>query len=35
MNSIRILVADDHTLFRSGLRALFGSVPDTEVAGTR
>jgi DNA-binding NarL/FixJ family response regulator len=33
MNSIRILVADDHTLFRSGLRALFGSVPDTEVAG--
>ncbi len=33
MNPIRILVADDHTLFRSGLRALFGSVPDTEVAG--
>lgn len=33
MNPIRILVADDHTLFRSGLRALFSSVPDTEVAG--
>lgn len=33
MNPIRILVADDHALFRSGLRALFGSVPDTEVAG--
>jgi len=33
LNPIRILVADDHTLFRSGLRALFGSVPDTEVAG--
>ncbi len=33
MNPIRILVADDHALFRSGLRALFGSVPDTEVVG--
>ncbi len=33
MNPIRILVADDHTLFRDGLRALLGSVPDTEVAG--
>jgi DNA-binding NarL/FixJ family response regulator len=30
---IRILVADDHALFRDGLRALFLSVPDTEVAG--
>lgn len=33
MSPIRILVADDHTLFRSGLRALFGSVSDTEVVG--
>ncbi len=33
MNLIRILVADDHALFRDGLRALFLSVPDTEVAG--
>lgn len=33
MNPIRILVADDHALFRDGLRALFGSVPDTEVVG--
>jgi DNA-binding NarL/FixJ family response regulator len=30
---IRILVADDHTLFRDGLRALFNSLADTEVAG--
>ena len=33
MNPIRILIADDHALFRDGLRALFLSVPDTEVAG--
>lgn len=30
---IRILIADDHTLFRDGLRALLDSVPDTEVVG--
>jgi DNA-binding NarL/FixJ family response regulator len=30
---IRILVADDHTLFRDGLRALFNSVPDIEMVG--
>ncbi len=30
---IRILVADDHTLFREGLRALFASLPDLEVVG--
>jgi DNA-binding NarL/FixJ family response regulator len=30
---IRILVADDHALFRGGLGALFLSVPDTEVVG--
>ncbi len=33
MNTIRILVADDHALFREGLGALFLSVPDTEVVG--
>ena len=31
--AIRILIADDHTLFRDGLRALFGSLHDTEVVG--
>lgn len=30
---IRILIADDHTLFRDGLRSLFASIPDTEVVG--
>jgi len=33
MELIRILIADDHTLFRDGLRALFNSVPETEVVG--
>ena len=33
MNRVRILVADDHVLFREGLRALFGSVSDAEVVG--
>jgi DNA-binding NarL/FixJ family response regulator len=30
---IRILIADDHPLFRAGLRALLESVADTEVVG--
>jgi DNA-binding NarL/FixJ family response regulator len=30
---IRILIADDHTLFRDGLRALFESLPDTDLVG--
>lgn len=30
---IRLFVADDHTLFRDGLRALFASVPDMKVVG--
>jgi DNA-binding NarL/FixJ family response regulator len=30
---IRILIADDHPLFRAGLHALLESIPDTEVAG--
>jgi DNA-binding NarL/FixJ family response regulator len=30
---VRILIADDHTLFRDGLCALLGSIPDTEVVG--
>ncbi len=32
-SNIRIVVADDHALFRGGLDALFLSVPDTEVVG--
>ena len=30
---IRIVIADDHPLFRDGLRALLESVPATEVVG--
>jgi DNA-binding NarL/FixJ family response regulator len=30
---IRVLIADDHPLFRGGLRALLESVADTEVVG--
>lgn len=33
MPPLRVLIADDHPLFRSGLRALLGAVPDTTVAG--
>ncbi len=33
MEPLRVLIADDHPLFRSGLRALLGAVPDTAVAG--
>lgn len=33
MEPIRVLIADDHTLFRDGLRALLASVPDVEVVG--
>lgn len=32
-DQIRILIADDHTLFREGLKALFGSLADTAVVG--
>jgi two-component system response regulator NreC len=31
--TIRVLIADDHTLFRAGLRALFASEGDIEVVG--
>jgi YesN/AraC family two-component response regulator len=33
MDSIRILIADDHPLFRDGLHGLLDSVADTEVVG--
>ena len=32
-DAIRVLIADDHPLFRDGVRALFGSVPEMEVVG--
>ncbi|MBK9941580.1 MAG: response regulator transcription factor [Kouleothrix sp.] len=33
MIPIRILIADDHPVFRFGLRALLNAMPDTEVVG--
>jgi DNA-binding NarL/FixJ family response regulator len=33
MESIRVLIADDHPMFRDGLRALLASLPEAEVAG--
>jgi DNA-binding NarL/FixJ family response regulator len=33
MNAIRIVIADDHPVFRFGLRALLNAMPDTEVVG--
>ncbi len=32
-NRIRVLIADDHPLFRDGLRALLNSIPQTELVG--
>jgi DNA-binding NarL/FixJ family response regulator len=33
MERIRVLVADDHPIFRYGMRALISSDPDTELVG--
>lgn len=33
METIRVLIADDHPVFRDGLRALLDSLPDAEVVG--
>lgn len=33
MDPIRLLIADDHTLFRDGVRALLQSIPDFQVVG--
>jgi DNA-binding NarL/FixJ family response regulator len=33
MTPIRVLIADDHPLFRKGLRTLLESLPETAVAG--
>ena len=33
MDKVRILIADDHTIVRTGLTALLGTVPGLEVVG--
>ena len=33
MAKIRIMLADDHTLFRQGIRQLISAEPDMEVVG--
>jgi DNA-binding NarL/FixJ family response regulator len=33
IHKLRVLIADDHMLFRDGLRALLGSAVDTELIG--
>jgi DNA-binding NarL/FixJ family response regulator len=33
MTPIRLLIADDHALFREGMRALLGALPDIAIAG--
>lgn len=33
MNRIRVVLADDHTLVRAGLRSLLASIPGVEVVG--
>ena len=33
MEQLRVLIADDHPLFRNGLRALLGTDRDTVVVG--
>ncbi len=33
MERIQVLVADDHLVFRYGMRALLSAEPDTELVG--
>jgi DNA-binding NarL/FixJ family response regulator len=33
MDTLRILIADDHPIFRDGMRALVASIPDMEAVG--
>lgn len=33
MAAIRVLIVDDHPIFRDGMRALLGSLPDAEAVG--
>lgn len=34
MDPVRVIIADDHPLFRNGMRTLIASLPEMEVAGT-
>ncbi|HXH22501.1 MAG TPA: response regulator transcription factor [Dehalococcoidia bacterium] len=34
MKTVRVFIADDHTLFREGLEALLATAPEVEVVGT-
>jgi DNA-binding NarL/FixJ family response regulator len=33
MDTIRLLIADDHTLYREGVRSMLRGAPGIEVAG--
>jgi len=33
MDRLRLLIADDHPVFRHGIRALLGATPEVEVVG--
>jgi CheY-like chemotaxis protein len=33
MDAIRILIADDHTFYREGVRTMLGAMPEAEVVG--
>ena len=33
MDKVRVLIADDHPLFRKGMRAMLESLPEMEVVG--
>jgi DNA-binding NarL/FixJ family response regulator len=33
MSKIKVLLTDDHTLFRQGIRTLLAAEPDMEVVG--
>src|SRR5438128_1082562 len=33
MEPVRVLIADDHTLYREGVRAMLRAAPDVEVVG--
>ena len=33
MDALTVLIADDHPVFRKGLRALLAAMPDTEIVG--